>query len=350
MINVLIVEDSPVAQKLIEHILSSDSALNVMGMVANGVEAIEFLKTQQPDVITMDIDMPKMDGFEATRYIMETQPVPIIIVSASYSPSEVELTFRALEAGAVAAAAKPNGPHHPEYETLAKRLIQTVKAMSEVKVIRRWTRRTVELPVSSTASVPSVLTAPTSDAAIKIVAIGISTGGPPILETILSRLPSDFAAPVVIVQHIAAGFLPGLVNWLNQATEVPVSIAQQGEILLPGHVYLAPDGWHLGVSRNRVVLGDTPPEGSLRPAASYLFRSVAKAYGAQAIGVLLTGMGRDGAEELKIMRDKGAITFAQDEATSVVHGMPGEAIKLGAAMHVMPPDKIAAALVRLVGK
>ena len=184
-----------------------------------------------------------------------------------------------------------------------------------------------------------------------MVAIGTSTGGPPVLQPILAGLPKNFPIPVLIVQHIAAGFLPGLVDWLNQTTGFPTHIAAQGESLLAGHTYLAPDGYHMGLGGfGQIVLSKQQPENGLRPSVSYLFRSVAAVCGANAIGVLLTGMGRDGAEELKFLKELGAVTIAQDEESSVVHGMPGEAIKMGAASHVLAPDKIPALLAALAVK
>ena len=341
MINVLIVDDSPVAQKLLARLIACDPALSVMGVVGSGEEALQFLARQKPDVITMDVHMAKMNGYEATRRIMEAQPVPIVIVSMGIATSAMSEVFQALEAGAVAAVAKPPGLGHPEHEALTKKLLQTVKAMSEVKVIRRWPRKS--------GGSEAVVSVPKSTK-IEIVAIGISTGGPPVLETILSRLPADFAAPILIVQHIAAGFLPGLVGWLAQTTKFPTKIAVHNEIMRPGQAYLAPDDCQMGVAKERIIICDAPQENNLRPAASYLFRSVSAVFGDKAIGVLLTGMGRDGAAELKTMRDKGAVTFAQDQETSVVHGMPGEAIKIGAACHVMSPERIATMLASMVGK
>lgn len=337
-ISVLVVEDSPVAQLLLVHILNSDPALTVLGTANNGEEALAFLKRNKPDVIVMDIHMPGLDGFETTRRIMETQPVPIVICSASLNPAEVARTFRALEAGAVAIVAKPVGLGHHEYEDMAGKLVETVKLMSEVKVVKRWPRSRW---ADGLAAVSLPAGAKPSDGSIKVVAIGTSTGGPPVLQTILAGLPKDFRFPVLIVQHIAAGFLPGLVDWLNQTTGFPIRIAAHGEPLLPGCAYLAPDGCHLGLGGSgQVALSKQEPENGLRPAVSYLFRSVAAVCGANAVGVLLTGMGRDGADELKLLKDLGAVTIAQDAESSVVHGMPGEAIKLGAATYVLAPDKI----------
>jgi two-component system, chemotaxis family, protein-glutamate methylesterase/glutaminase len=345
MINVLVVEDSPVARELLVHILKRDPELRVIGTARDGEEAIEFLARHRPDVITMDLVMPRVDGIEATRRIMETQPVPIVIVSGAWNREEVETTFRAMEAGAVALVEKPCGLGDPKCEGMSRDLVQTVKSMSEVRVVRRWARRTSP-SAAPAAGAPSARPAP---ARIGVVAIGVSTGGPPVLRAILGRLPKRFDAAVLIVQHIAAGFLPGLAEWLGSATGFPVRVARDGEAPLPGCAYLAPDGRHMALdAKMRIRLSDDPPENGLKPAVSFLFRSVAEVCGANAVGVLLTGMGRDGAAELSRMRARGAITIVQDKESSVVHGMPGEAIRLNAATHVLPPEGIAGKLMELI--
>jgi len=346
MTKVLIVEDSLVVREFLTYILSSDPEIDVIGAAKSGEEALEFLERKKPDVITMDINMPKMDGFEATRIIMETHPTPIVIVSASWDPKEVEKTFRATEAGAVAALEKPRGIGHANYENTARELVQTVKAMSEVKVVRRWKRNR-----EARAATPGKMEGKQKLADIKLVAMGASTGGPPVLQDILSSLSKDFPVPVLMVQHIAAGFLPGLADWLTRTTGFPVQIAVHGEDVLPGRGYIAPDDLQMGIkSYYRIALDEDNSGNGLRPSISYLFSSVADAFGENAVGVLLTGMGKDGAKELKLMKEKGAITIAQDEESSVIHGMPGEAIRLGATMHVLPPDRIAATLEALTAR
>jgi two-component system chemotaxis response regulator CheB len=339
-IRVLIVDDTAVARQLLAHLLESHPRIEVIGAVNDGNAALEFLQRKRPDVVVMDIHMPGLDGFETTRRIMESQqPLPIIICTATSDPAEVAIAFRAMEAGALACLGKPVSHAHPEYASLARQLLETITVMSEVRVVRRWPRSRGPVAVP----VPQRLTAGT-----RIVGIGASTGGPPVLQTILAGLSKDFPMPLLIVQHIAHGFLGGFVDWLNQTSSLNVQIAAHGVLPQPGHAYVAPDDFHMGVDAGgRIVLARSEPEGGLRPAASHLFRSLAQNHGPDAIGVLLTGMGRDGAAELKLMRDRGAETIAQDRETSVVHGMPGAAIALGGAGKVLPADRIADALLQL---
>jgi len=264
-------------------------------------------------------------------------------VTASSIPDDVAASFRAMEAGALAVLAKPVGPGHPHFAANKAEVLRTVKLMAEVKVVRR--RAAGNPPPATRPLAPE----PAAGMPARLVAIGASTGGPPVLHTILSKLQPGFGAPIVIVQHISSGFSEGLAQWLAQASGFPVRLASHGEALQAGVAYIAPDHLHTRVQGiGRIVLSDEPPEYGLRPSVSCLFRSVAQEYGAQAVGVLLTGMGRDGAAELKLMREAGALTLAQDRASAVVHGMPGEAVKLGAAAHVLDPPSIAAVLNRAV--
>jgi len=347
MIRVLVVEDSTVLREFLVHLLNSSAELRVVGTAANGEEALEAVERWRPDVITMDINMPRMNGFEATRRIMETRPTPIVIVSGSWDPEEVATSFRAVEAGAVAVLPRPSGMGHPDHEVTATNLIQTVKLMAEVKVVRRWGRTRHEAAAPA-AAVWEPQRPERMPAEVQAVAIGASTGGPLVLQTILSRLPKAFPVPIFIVQHMAAGFIPGFVEWLGQSSSLPVSVAAHRQQALPGSAYVAPDGSHIQVERGgRILLAHDAPEYGLRPSVSFLFRSVTAAYGPNAAGVLLTGMGKDGAAELKVMRKAGAVTIAQDRESSVVHGMPGEALNLGAASYVLSPEQIATALASL---
>jgi two-component system chemotaxis response regulator CheB len=338
-IKVLIVDDSAISRDLLIHVLTSEPGIEIIGCVPGGAEAMEALRGNRPDVVTMDIHMPGLDGYETTRQIMESQPLPIVIVSGSFDPQDVAKMFRALEAGAVAGLEKPPGPADPRYAEHARKLIDTVKAMAGVRVVRRWprprtgSRRIVPLPPSPGAR------------EIRLLAIGASTGGPPVLHKVLVGLPKPCPVPVVIVQHISAGFVEGLADWLSTSTGMPARLARPGEIAQPGIAYLAPDGSQMSIGSDfRIACEPGPVEHGLRPSVSFLFRSIARNFASKAAGVLLTGMGRDGAEELKLMREAGAVTFAQDKESSVVHGMPGEAIRLGAALHVGNPERIAATL------
>ena len=341
-IRVLVVEDSPVSRDLIVYLLSQDRRLEVVGTAADGLEAIEQTRRLHPDVVTMDIHMPKMDGLEATRVIMETIPTPIVVVSSTTQRYEVAATFRILEAGALAMVDKPSSLSGQS----AAKLLEIVRLMAEVKVVRRRPR----VPAAVAAEPAAAVEGPTTSA-VRVVAIGASTGGPLVLGTILAGLPKDFPAPVLITQHISPGFTEGFAQWLGQSSGFPVKLATQGEPLSAGRAYVAPDGTHLTVTVDgpagcRAALNTEPPENGHRPSVSQLFRSVARGCGGDGVGVLLSGMGRDGAAELKRMQEQGALTIVQSPESSVVPGMPSAAIELGAGSLVLPPERIAAALTR----
>ena len=350
MINVLVVEDSRVVRDYLVYVLKTDPDIRVIGFADSGEAALEFLVERLPDVILMDIHLPGIDGFETTRRIMSSNPVPIVVCTASTHYSEMHTVMRALEAGALAAVKKPRGLSDPDADAESAAIINILKLMSEVKVVRRWNRAPAAATlVASAVAEPAPHDAVGHDAAV--VAIGASTGGPTAVLQILSGLSTAFPTPILVVQHIAAGFTAGFAEWLAAASGLPVHVAHGGETPLPGHVYVAPDDHHLRVAlRGELETTRAAPLNGLRPSVGVLFRSVAERFGRRAIGVLLTGMGTDGAEELKLIRDRGGVTIAQDQASSVVHGMPGEAIRLGAAMYVLAPESIGAWLCGLRGK
>ncbi|MEO5970031.1 MAG: chemotaxis-specific protein-glutamate methyltransferase CheB [Bdellovibrionia bacterium] len=343
MIKVLVVDDTPTVRDFIVQILSSDSELQVVGTAGNGEEALLKIESLNPDIVTMDIQMPKMGGIEATRRIMETHPLPIIVVSGAIDPTDRRKTFEIMEAGALAILNRPFGIGHADHASTAKELIQTVSALSEVKVVRRWKKiREITDSKNSDRYWPTVL------APVQIVAIGASTGGPFALRCILEGLSKNFSLPILVVQHMSLGFIEAFIEWLSACSQIPIHLATHGERPLPGHVYFAPDGYHLGIKKEgHIILSESEPVNGLRPSVSYLFQTIAEVFGRGAIGILLTGMGKDGADGLKTMKERGAMTIAQDQKSSIVHGMPGEAIRVGAATHILPLIEIAGMLTHI---
>jgi two-component system chemotaxis response regulator CheB len=340
-IKVLVVDDSPTVREFLVQTFGRAPRMKVVAQAANGEEAITAVRASQPDVVTMDVKMPGMDGLEATRRIMQDCPVPIVIVSGIYE-DQVAASFHALEAGALAFVRKPT---MSDADASSSELIRTVRLMSEVKVIRRKERPPVPAHHMSSRLID------TAGRSVLLIAVGASTGGPAALISFLNALPPQACPPILIVQHIAEGFTDGLVSWLSRSTQHRVSQAVDGEVISFGRVYIAPEGLHMGISRfGKIELADSPPEAGLRPAVSYLFRSVRTAYGAKAAAVLLSGMGKDGAQELLELRQSGALTFAQDKDSSLIFGMPGEAARLNAAEHVMPPTQIGETLAAIARK
>jgi len=341
MIRVLIVEDSATVRTLLTALLQSDPALQVVGSAANGEEAVRQALALKPDIITMDIHMPVMDGIEATRRIMTECPTPIVVLTAVAAAPDSHVTFDAIQAGALEVLQKPVGISHADFEIIRDRLVQTVKLMAEVKVVRRHSRK-----VTATMLPPLV---PSSNGPPSLLVIGASTGGPAALNTLLHGLPPDFSLPIAVVQHMSAGFLPSLISWLQLGTRLRLMMAEDGQALLPGQVYFAPDDHHLAVTaQGRLGLTTAPPVSHVRPSATVLFLSAAAKYGSQVTGLVLTGMGDDGAVGLKAIRDRGGLTLAQDEASSVVYGMPKVAFEMGAVERVLPLERMAAALLSTV--
>lgn len=340
-IRILVVDDSLAYCQLLTSILGSAPDMQVIATANNGLEGVDLASRLKPDIITMDIHMPRMDGFEATRQIMSTQPCPIVMVSASFDKSQRNLTFEALRAGALSIINKPTLFAPPD---MTEALISQVRLMSEVKVVRRWNQTGEAKPATrplSTSPIPK----PVVKQRPRVVAIASSTGGPGLLAKIVAELPANFPVPIIIVQHITPGFGVGLAEWLNQQTPLRVQIATAGSKLQIGEVLIAPDDYHIVLNHlGTIALNQDPPLHGVRPAADYLFESVAQYYGSRAVGVVLTGMGRDGAAGLLAMRQAGAHTVAQDKATSVVFGMPAVAIELGAAEQVLSGSYIAKAI------
>jgi two-component system chemotaxis response regulator CheB len=340
-IRVLVVEDSLTVRKRIVEVLSSDPDFEVIGEAEDGKRCIELCKELKPDVITLDMVLPIMSGLAATEYIMAYFPTPIVIVSASMNRGELFKTYEALAAGAIEVLDKPLGQEaDDEWE---RRLIFTVKVASRVKVITH-----PRLRLGSRGSATAHAGPAEPDGTIEIVAIGASTGGPSAIVQILRALPAQFAAPILLVVHIDAAFGTSFAQWLDGQSQLRARLAVDGDPL-PGRdhpcVIMAPPDRHMIVEGNRLRLTNEAARHSCRPSVDVLFESVATQLGPRAAACLLTGMGRDGADGLLAVRRAGGVTIAQDEATSVVFGMPREAILLGAAMHVLALERIAPMLV-----
>jgi two-component system, chemotaxis family, protein-glutamate methylesterase/glutaminase len=340
MITALVIEDERASEWPLGRLLSASGEFRVLGSVASVDEILNARRAERPQVIVVDAGLRHPDSLTVTRRIMEQMPTPVVIVS-SQSMETDPAAFGALDAGALAVVTRPNGP--TDAAALGE-MVNTARLMAEVKVVHRLARCDRAHPAHGVEGMHA------SQRSRQVIAVGASTGGPLALQSLLRSLPKDLPAPILVVQHMAPGFAESFVDWLSQATRHNIELAQHEQRARSGHVYLAPDGAHLGVSaEGRLALSDAPPEHGLRPAVAFLFRSIAQIYGAAAIGVLLTGMGVDGAAELGLMRKRGALTIAQDAASSVVSGMPGEAIRLGAADHVLPPEGIAELLRRQFG-
>jgi two-component system chemotaxis response regulator CheB len=340
MINVLVVDDSPTARALLTEILGGDPELRVVGEARDGAEGVALTQKLRPDVITMDLRMPRLDGFAATKEIMTSVPTPILIVTASYEHGEVEIAMHALRAGALVVLRKPEGPASPDFEESARKLVLLVKAMSAVKVVRHWRPRPV--PPPRPAPRPS-------GPRPRVVAVATSTGGPAALQRIFADLPRDFPLPILVVQHITRGFTAGLAEWLNTVCDLRVKVAEAGERAAPHTVYLAPDDRHLGLSTGgAIALSEAPPVGGFRPSGTHLFESVARACGPAAVAVILTGMGEDGVAGLRAVRQAGGHILAQDEKSCVVFGMPGAAVAAGLPDAVLPLETLASRLVDMV--
>ena len=349
MIRILLVEDSATLRHHLRESLAADPELVVVGEAVDGRQAVELCGRLRPDVVTMDMMLPVMSGLAATEHIMADHPTPILVVSSA-DRRELFSTYNALAAGAVDVLEKPRGDHSDA--GWGQRLRSSVRLVSRIRVI---THPRARLNGRGPTPQPPVVAGPPAlpvDDGLRVVAVGASTGGPGALTELLRALPAGFRTPILCVQHIAASepFAVAFSDWLADQTGRRVCYGIDGMLVtgLAGRVVLAPPDRHLSVRDGTIRLSDGPPRHSCRPAVDVLFEAVAAEYRSAAAGCLLTGMGRDGADGLLQMRARGAVTFAQDEASSVVYGMPREAALLGAAAYVLPPSRIAARLTELV--
>lgn len=345
-IRVLLVDDSALALVVLQRMLATSPEIEVVGTATNGREALALIPHLKPALICTDYHMPQMNGLEFTQQVMAYFPCPILVISSAVGDADKDRVFDLLEAGAVDVFPKPRGG--PDASALAaEQLIKKVKIVAGV-LVRGRTPKPVTASINSSSRrhmpVQSRHSRPP-----RIVAIGASTGGPQAIQAILSRLPDHFPVPILCVQHISSGFLPGLVGWLGAHSHGRVQIASDGELPRPGRVYFPAENTHLVIDQTgRMKASKEPPVDGHRPSVTVTFRSVAEFYGDTAIGVLLTGMGRDGGEGMRALALAGALTIAQDEATCVIYGMPKDAVERGAARVVLALGDISRALIEAV--
>jgi len=367
-LRILIVDDSAMMRRLIRTMIESDSKLTVIGEAADGREALARTTDLRPDLITLDVRMPVMDGVETTRQIMAYQPTPILVLTASLTRYDIDITFQMLGAGALDVMEKPKISNSADLERARIALVRKITLLARVKVVthlrgRRknnpeWSTLNIERshrPASADLSRPQSGSTPDHSAfnlqpsGCPIVVIGASTGGPRVVRQILAGLPTNYDAAVLVVQHIAQGFSAGMVEWMVLSSALPISIAEDGALIKPGQVIVAPDRFDLMVTSDGRVKLCTQPLLIPRPTIDVTMQSVAEICGPAATGVLLTGMGRDGAQGMCSIRHAGGFTIAQDEATCTIFGMPKAAIDLNAVQVVLPPDKIIEALTSHIG-
>lgn len=340
-VRVLVVDDSALMRKLLSQILARDSEIEVVGTAMDGAFGLKKLEELKPDVITLDLEMPRMDGMEMLRQITRRSHVPVIIVSA-LSTEGAMATFKALSFGAFDFVAKPRDAASAHMEEIAEDLILKIKTAAKSKARKV---HTLTLPERHKADKPATRT---RREATKIIAIGVSTGGPNALQYLLAKLPGDFAGSIVIVQHMPEGFTNMFANRLDESCAIDVKEAQSGDLLVAGRALICPGNRHIKVRRmalgSTVVLSDEPRVNGHRPSVDVLFRSLANEFGSRAVGVIMTGMGEDGAAGLGLVKNAGGLTIAQSEESCVVFGMPKAAIERGFAMRVVALDALASAL------
>lgn len=349
-VRVLVVDDSAVMRQLLAEMLARDPGIEVVGTAADPLIALQKISRLDPDVLTLDIEMPRMNGLEFLEQLMRERPMPVVMVS-SLTERGAAATLQALALGAVDVIAKPKAAALQEFEhsagEIAARVLQAAQARVQARPAPPLLRPAVAPPRPAPVPPRPSRGAPRGQ---RLIAIGASAGGTEAIRHVLGEMPAD-APPIVITQHIPAAFSRPFVERLDRHSALSVREAVEGAPLLPGHAYLPPPERHLGVVRQRdgwrCAVIDGTPVNRHRPAVDVLFESVARHAGAEAIGVLLTGMGADGARGLLAMREAGAATLVQDEATSVVWGMPGAAVKLGAAREILPLQDVAARILAL---
>jgi two-component system chemotaxis response regulator CheB len=338
---VRVLEDSIVVQALLGFIIGKDPRLEVCGTVPSGEAALAAIPRLRPDVISMDIRLPGMDGLETTRVIMSRHPTPIVVIADAVEDRSLHISMNALRSGALSVVEKPAGFAHADHATIAETICTQLYIMSHVPVIRQRDLSWLARPATTQAADNRQRGRPV------MAAIVASTGGPAALARVLGGLPADLPLPILVVQHMGPVFMAGFAAWLDGIVPQPVGIAVHGQTPLAGHVHVAPGDQHMTVAADGTLrLSQAAPVNSQRPSGTILFQSMARVLGARSLGVLLTGMGEDGAEGMLALRHAGAMTITEDESTAVVYGMPATAVRLGASILSLPLDRIAEAMLR----
>lgn len=326
MIKILIVDDSTTDSMLLKHIFETQEDMTVVGCAHNSIEALQLIEKLKPDLITMDIEMPHMNGYETTKLIMTKFPTPVVIISSNVTDHEVDATFKALEAGAFSVLRKPSDVQSNDFPRVSSYMIDTVRSMAEIKAIKkmRFTKsKVIPMPISESFQKH-----------YKLIAMGASVGGPQALKKILSELPADFPVPIVIVQHMAHGFIEDFVKWLDGQVALKVKCAVDDEKLKSGVVYFAPDDYHCTIQQRKngyyISFVKGPLITGFCPSITMLMKSIAIFCNGDVVGVLLTGMGLDGADGMRELKHKGAHTIVQDEESCIVYGMGNVATSFGA--------------------
>ena len=349
---VLVVDDSAFMRKLVVELVETSGEFRVIGTARNGLDALKKCRALDPDVVTLDIEMPQLDGIEALGRIMREMPRPVIMLSAAAALNGDDAALRALELGALEFVRKPSGPISLDLPVIREALLDALRAAVSVEPrdIGPLLKPTTRIPTPA-APMPRI-SQPVETAAKRAVVIAASTGGPRALADVIPELPADLGAAVLVIQHMPAGFTKSLAERLDAQSQLRVSEARDGEPLRANHVYIAPGGWHLGLrvesGTPAIALDDAPPLWGVRPAADPTLRAVARVFGRSAVGVILTGMGRDGAAGLRALHDRGGIGIAQDRDSSIIYGMPQAAVLEGGVDKVVPLQEVAVAAARAV--
>lgn len=337
----MLVEDSPTIREMFIYTLASEKDIEIVAIAKDGEEAIELARKVHPDIILMDIEMPKLNGFDAAEEIMRENPCPILLMSAVWNIDEIKETSIKRNIGALGVYEKPYGPGHPDFKELYNKIVTDIRLMSDVHVIKRHNKKNT--PIKDE---------PCAQTRVKrsIVLIGASTGGPPILQLILSALPADYPLPVLVAQHMSSDFVNSLIEWLDDLCSIKIKKAEDGEKIHGGYAYIAPAEYHLCLNGDRIKLLKADKEDLTVPSISKLFSSINPFYAQKIVAILLSGMGSDGADSIVKLKNNGALTLAQNEATSIVFGMANEAKKLGGIELTLPPEEIIGLLLEMQDK